>query len=277
MSETTSNYGNSDLGHIERINLGGRDLVIWVPAKLAAHTPILIAHDAQNYIIPVEETWNGQNWGVIEALESGRIKATKDGLLPLIASVVLTDINLRINELMPEDFVHAHPGFWDDHSSPRMTESRALMGNAYADAVALDVIPALCERFGIDHHMDRTAISGSSMGGLAALYAVARHPEVYGTALAYSTHWPIGGNDLVDYLVDALPNDGHHHFYIDAGDLELDAAYPPLLERATQRLLARGMHRERDFVTKVIAGTGHKESWWAMRVDTVTNWWLAQI
>ncbi len=277
MSETTSNYGNSDLGHIERINLGGRDLVIWVPAKLAPHTPILVAHDAQNYMIPADETWNGRNWGVIEALESGRIKPTKDGLLPLIASVVLLDTALRVNELMPEDFVHAHPGFWDDQTSPRMTESRALMGNAYADAVALDVIPALCERFGIEHDLDRTAISGSSMGGLACLYAVARHPEVYGTALAYSTHWPIGGNDLVDYLIDALPNDSKHHFYIDAGDIELDASYPPFLERATERLLGRGMHRERDFVTKVIPGTGHNETYWSERVHTVTNWWLAQI
>ena len=263
----------SNLGKVIELELVGRQLVCWVPNTIKPTTPILIAHDAQNYMIERDKTWNGRNWRVVETIEAGELY----GELPLIASVHLTDTTYRLNELAAEDFMREHPEAWDmiDHSL--VPPHKNLFGNAYADAIALDVIPALCEKFGIEHSLARTAISGSSMGGVASLYAVARHPEVYGTALAYSTHFPLGGEAFVDYIVDALPIDGKHRFYIDRGTLEIDAGYAPDLERAKARMLARGLVDERDFAIKVIEGTGHNEDYWAARFADVTNWWLGNI
>ncbi|MFM6939550.1 MAG: alpha/beta hydrolase-fold protein [Rhodoluna sp.] len=214
----------SALGSVQTFELGGRSLVCWVPNDISATTAILVAHDAQNYLVPAAETWNGRNWGVVEAIESGRLLPDRNGNLPLIASVHLTDTVFRINELAPEDFFAAHPETWANIPPEMTPPNKILTNNKYTDAIALDVVPALCEKFGITRSVDRTAISGSSMGGLATLYAIGRHPEVYGTALAYSTHWPAGRESLVDYLVDALPKDGKHRVYIDSGDLELDSA-----------------------------------------------------
>ena len=267
----------SALGTVERLELGGRSLVCWVPNNVVASTPLLIAHDAQNYLVPAEETWNGRNWGVIEAIESGRLQPDRAGNLPLIASVHLTDTVFRINELAPEDFFAAHPETWKNIPPEMTPPNKILTNNAYTDAIALNVIPALCEKFGITQDMNRTAISGSSMGGLASLYAIGRHPGVYGTVLAYSTHWPAGRESLVDYLVDNLPHDGQHRFYIDTGDLELDATYEPFLKRADARMQLRGMVRDADYVTRIVPGTGHNETYWAERVHTVTNWWLQNI
>ena len=265
------------LGQVETLELGGRQLVVWVPFERTAETPLLIAHDAQNYMIPRETTWNGRNWQVVENIESGAVHKDARGNLPLIASVHLTDTVFRLNELAAEDFMHVHPESWDVVPAEIMPPDRRLIGNAYADAVALDVVPALCEKYGIEQALERTAISGSSMGGVASLYAISRHPEVYSTALAYSTHFPLGGEKFVDYIVDALQLDQKHRFYIDRGTLELDAGYAPDLERAEARLAARGAVRERDYVIRVIEGTGHNEDYWAARFAEVTNWWLDSI
>ncbi len=265
------------LGSVQELELGGRQLVCWVPNSINQNTPILIAHDAQNYMIDRDKTWNGRNWRVVETIEAGELHPDAHGNLPLIASVHLTDTTYRLNELAAEDFMREHPEAWDMIDPSLVPPHKELFGNAYADAVALNVIPELCEKFGIEHDAARTAISGSSMGGVASLYAITRHPEVYATALAYSTHFPLGGNAFVDYIVDALPVDGKHRFYIDRGTLEIDAGYAPDLERAKARMLARGLKENRDFAIRVIEDTGHNEDYWAARFAEVTNWWLGNI
>lgn len=266
-----------NLGQVETLELGGRQLVVWVPSERTSETPILIAHDAQNYMIPRESTWNGRNWQVVENIESGAVHKDARGNLPLIASVHLTDTTFRINELAAEDFMHEHPEAWDVVPPEIMPPDKRLIGNAYADAVALDVVPALCEKYGIEQALERTAISGSSMGGVASLYAISRHPDVYSTALAYSTHFPLGGQKFVEYIVGALPVDGKHRFYIDRGTLELDEGYAPDLDRAKELMLKRGLVHDRDFVIRVIEDTGHNEDYWAARFAEVTNWWLDSI
>ena len=43
-----------------------------------------------------------------------------------------------------------------------------------------------------------TLVMGSSMGGLISLYALEQYPHVFGGAGCLSTHWPAGGDALVD-------------------------------------------------------------------------------
>jgi enterochelin esterase-like enzyme len=274
MSQNPETYGSSDLGKIERFTLAGRSLVVWVPARIEPTTPLLIVHDAQSYLLSKPETWNNQNWGVPEAIEAGRIKPNQDGLLPIIASVHLIEVGKRINELAPEDFMRAHPESWSNLSPELMPPTRELMANDSSDQIATKVVPALAEKFGLELDTSRTAIAGSSMGAISSLYAVARHPEVYGTALSYSTHWPIGGELLVDWFTARLPHDGKHRVWLDCGTIELDAAYPPFHNRAVEALRARGFVENQDFVGKIFEGTGHNENWWAQRVELPINWWL---
>jgi enterochelin esterase-like enzyme len=162
---------------------------------------------------------------------------------------------------------------WDAVPAEIKPPTVSLDGNAYIDDVVKNMLPTLDQRYGVKLDMSRTAIAGSSMGGLASLYAMGRYPNVFGAALAYSTHWPIGGDELVDWLIDHLPADGKHMVWTDRGDLDLDATYESFHERAIARLEARGFKRDRDFIARVEHGTGHCEDHWARRVEVPINWW----
>lgn len=270
------NSEHTTKGRLDEFEVNGRRYLAWVPNQLEAETPVLIAHDAQNYLLSRSKTWNGQNWGVIEALEAGRILPDSKGRLPLIVSVHLKDTAYRLNQLAPEDFMRGRDYLWDAVPAEMTPPDRVLRGNDYIDDVVLNMLPTLEQRYGVKLDMSRTAIAGSSMGGLASLYAMGRHPQVFGAALAYSTHWPIGGNDLVDWLVDHLPADGKHIVWTDRGDLDLDATYETFHERAIARLEGRGFKRDRDFIARVEHGTGHCEDHWARRVEVPINWWASR-
>ena len=61
------------------------------------------------------------------------------------------------------------------------------------------------------------------MGGLISLYAIARYPEVFGGVGAVSTHWPVCGGCMVDWLGAHLPDAGTHRLYFDHGTVGIDA------------------------------------------------------
>jgi hypothetical protein len=261
-------------GTIRELTLGGRRIVAFVPNRIVPTTPILVAHDAQNYMVPTEQTWNGLNWGVAEAIAAGRIRGDANGNLPLILSMHLTDVATRLNELAPQDFFDTRPEIWAQLVLEKASPSTLLTGNKYVDDIANLVIPEACELFGITHSAERTAVSGSSMGGLASLYALGRHPQTFGWALAFSTHWPIGGKPLVEYLFGQIPTDGTHRVWTDRGTIGLDASYEPFHAAAVAELNARGFRRDVDFIAAEFHGTEHSETFWARRIEYPINWWL---
>lgn len=166
---------------------------------------------------------------------------------------------------------------WLAAVAEKKATSTQLMGNAYIDEIVNDLLPALVARYGIDLAMGRTAIAGSSMGGVASLYAVGRHPGVFGAALAYSTHWVIGEDDLVPYLLDRIPLDGSHLIWTDRGDLDLDASYAAAHSEAQRHLEHLGWVRDENFIAAVFYGTGHAEKFWSRRIELPINWWLSKI
>jgi len=268
----------SPLGKVEEFTMAGRGYVAFVPNSLSPTTPVLITHDAQNYMVSARSTWNGQNWGVIEAINGGLIKPHETLGLPLIVSVHLKDSKtLRWNELSPQDYMETRPDVWEGNVQKFDMPDATLMGNAYIDEVVEKLLPELTARYGVELELARTAIGGSSMGGVASLYAVGRHPQVFSAALAYSTHWVIGADDLVEYLLDRIPNDGDHLIWSDRGNLELDASYEAPHKRAEAHLQSSGWVRDENFVTSVFYGTGHNETYWSRRIELPINWWLSKL
>jgi predicted alpha/beta superfamily hydrolase len=264
-------------GRVETFEVAGRRYQAFVPHSLNASTPVLIAHDAQNYMLATSETWNGYNWGIIEAINGGNVLPHAKRGLPLIVSVHLRDVTYRLNELAPEDFMAGREYLWDAVPAEIKPPKTDLRGNAYIDDVVGNLLPELERRYGVNATSANTAIGGSSMGGLASLYAVQRHPNKFGAALAYSTHWPIGGDELVEYLIGGVPNDGKHIFWTDRGDQDLDASYEPFHERAVALAERLGWVREKNFVSAVFYGTGHREDYWARRIEQPINWWLSKL
>ncbi len=263
-------------GRLEKFELEGRRIDVWLPAQHDALTPLLVAHDGGNFLLDVSETWNNQNWGIPEAIASGRIVAGEKvgGRLPIFVGVYRVDDSLRLNELAPEDVMKPNPEMLNAIDPILRPTSPEYRGNDYQDMLALRLVPELARRYGLELAAERTALMGASLGGLGTIYGVARHPEVFGVGLALSTHWPLGGQKMIDLLCGSLPAPGKVRIYSDCGDIELDSAYPEWHFAFVEKMQKLGYLRDKTFRAEMWPGTGHKESWWAMRVEHPINWWL---
>jgi len=111
-----------------------------------------------------------------------------------------------------------------------------------------------------------TFIMGSSMGGLLALYALEQYPELFAGAGCMSTHWPVGGDLLVDYLGEHLPDPTTHKLYFDYGTKTMDAEYEPYQQRMDTFLQAAGYQAEKNWITRKFGGAEHSEVAWRARV-----------
>ena len=66
---------------------------------------------------------------------------------------------------------------------------------AFADFVALDLVPWMRARYHATSDPRRTVLSGISLGGLASAYGAFRHPEVFGNVLSQSGSFWWGPKD----------------------------------------------------------------------------------
>ncbi len=260
-------------GSLEVFELEGRRIDVWLPEHHDELSPLLVAHDGASFLRDTAETWNHQNWGIPEAIAAGRV-VTPDGRLPITVGVYRLDDSLRLNELAPQDVLEPHPELLNQIDPILRPANPEFMGNKYQDFLALKLVPELSRRYGLKLTANRTALMGSSLGGLATIYGVAKHPEVFGCGLALSSHWPLGGQQMVDLLLELLPPQGAVRIYTDAGTKDIDADYYPWHFAAGKKFESMGWVRDVDFRTELWPGTGHKESWWGQRVEHPINWWL---
>ena len=255
-------------GKIETFEFDDHRVDIWVPQSLNPKTPVLLMHDGRN-IFDEKESFTGKTWEVLTALRD-EVRAE----LPLVIAVYGLSDATRIRELSPQSFCEAHPELWDSIPDEYKTTGTESFGDAYVSLISDAILPFALERYGIQHAPDRTAVMGSSMGGLISMYTVANRPQLFGTAICFSTHWPFGKELLVTELIGMLPSGNSHRVWTDTGTIELDQYYPPFHEQAKQLLEQKGYQAPDGLVANVYPYTGHHESYWARRVADALNWWL---
>ncbi len=263
-------------GRLETHTIHKHRVDVWVPADLNPETPVLVMHDGKNLFLPEHSTF-GATWGLLDALrpDSRGYRRIRGERTPMIVGVWQIDDSTRINELGPQALVDAHPEILDMLPEAMQPSSRVMLSDAYQALLAEEILPFLAERHSLTLDKSRTAIAGSSMGGLASLYGIAKYPEVYGTALAYSTHWPFGMKLAVDGLAKLLPNaSAGNRIWTDCGTIELDALYPPMHEKFVGLMQQKGYTDDTQFIGAIYPNTGHSETWWAGRVEHPINWWL---
>jgi hypothetical protein len=263
----------SPKGSIETFEFEGRRIDVWVPEVRHELTPLVIAHDGGNFLMDKSETWNGQNWGIPEAISTGRIVAV-DGRLPIFVGVHRTDDSLRMSELVPEDILKAHPELLNQVDPIHRPTDLQYKGNEYQELLALRLVPEIARRYSLKLDPSRTAQLGASLGGLATIYGVMKHPNVFGTALGLSTSWPLGGQELIDILVEKLGKPGSVRIYSDCGTTELDASYFHWHFKFVEGMDKAGWVRDVSYRAELWPGTGHNENWWGQRVEHPINWWL---
>jgi len=262
-------------GRIETTDIGNHRVDVWIPDEVSSGTPILVMHDGENIFYP-RYTYHKQTWGVLNAIAEDRIVAER---MPIVVAVwglrgEHAFDKSRMYELAPEDLLVSNPDLYQMMDKADF-ESEKLIGNRYQSLLAEQILPYVAQTYGVELAKNRTAIMGSSMGGLASLYGLAKYPDVYGAALCLSTHVAFWDPAFIPGLIGLLPKPGSHLVWTDRGSINLDSQYEQPHREVISAMLAKGYTRDVDFQAHIFDGTDHNELAWSRRIEYPLNWWLS--
>jgi predicted alpha/beta superfamily hydrolase len=236
-----------------------RDIVVWLPPGVDGRKrrhPVVYFQDGQNLFDPLT-AFCGQAW------QAGRTAAQLVGAGELDAPILVGIYNTgfaRMDEYAPTR--GTFPG-WDGE----VCRSRGL-ARKYARFVAEEVKPFIDARYPTQPEREHTAIAGSSMGGLVALYAALWEPRVFGGAgvMSASVWWDDGA---AIRFVEGLKKKPPVRVWLDTGTAEPGWENTPRLREA---LVARGWCEGEDLRYVQIEGAEHNEAAWGARVGPMLQW-----
>ena len=262
-------------GEVVRISIGDRIIDYWAP-KGPTDT-LLIAHDGQNIFDGKTSTHRRRTWEVGQSVNriSAEIGSTPPAVIAIWNGNSKANPWARVKELAPEKVLRGGVKVIISDVIPVTVDE--LYGDQYLDEIFSTIVPAIADNLEIERTPEKTAMIGSSMGGLSTLYAADQHRDMFHTALALSTHWILGGDPLVDALIGNLPDPRKHKIYMSHGTKGHDAHYGPHQKRADQLMLGKGYREGSDFLTKVHVRTGHNEKSWASYIDEPISFWLENL
>ena len=252
-------------GEVIRTRFGDRTVDYWTPRGGSEH--LLIAHDGQNVFDGKTSTHRGQTWKLAQAaIDIANEQGVKP---PTIIGVWHSSTKEnpwgRAKDLAPERFFTA-----ETYVDPRWAindPSIVLHSDSYLNQIFNEIVPAIYDA----HSPEKTAVIGSSMGGLATLYAAIQHPDKFTTALALSPHWVISDEKFARSMVEALPIT--HKIWMSRGDKGLDKEYVPLQNFVDSLMHKRGFTS--NFESKVYKHSGHNERSWAKYLNEPLRFWLS--
>lgn len=241
-----------------------RHVDVWCPPGYAAGAeryPVVYMLDGQNVFLP-GHSFGGESWSVDEALR--RLIQAGQTAGALIVGVWNRN-EARASEYMPQKPM-ARPAVAEAAARFYAKLDRPSIADSYLTFLVSELKPFIDAAYRTEPGQAGTFVMGSSMGGLAALYALTEYPLVFGGAGCLSTHWPAGGEGLVDYFGEVLPPPGRHKLYFDFGTETLDHNYEPFQARLDGHLRRAGYTAGQDWLTRKFPGAEHSERAWRERV-----------
>jgi predicted alpha/beta superfamily hydrolase len=140
-------------------------------------------------------------------------------------------------------------------------------GRAFVDWLVRELKPTIDARYRTEPAA--TALAGSSLGGLMAIYGAAAHPTVFRRAAAFSAAAVVVEPELTAFLAGRDLN-ALERLYVDVGTHEWsDPAENAAYRAACARVAAVLATRVRRFRFDVIDGGEHHEAAWAARLGDV--------
>lgn len=236
-----------------------RDLAVWLPpgyGRTRRRHPVVYFQDGQNIFDPAT-AFLGQAWHAgecaTELIRARRLTA------PVMVGIANTGFN-RMNEYAPTPAEYAG---WNGERCRSTGDARR-----YARFVVNEVKPFIDARYLTLPGPRHTAMAGSSMGGLAALYFALWHPRVFGqvAALSPSVWWDQGA---VIREFARLRRKPAVRIWLDMGTAEPGWETIRLLR---DTLTDKGWKEGADFAYREVAGAGHAEAAWAGRIGDVLRW-----
>lgn len=215
----------------------GRDVHVraYLPAgyheNTAKRSPVLYMQDGANAFLQGEAF--GRPWDVHETLE------TLDWM-SLIHQTIVVAV----------------------HTDDRNTDYTAPGYEAYVDALADDVKPAIDARLRTLTGPSDTSVMGSSLGGVASFAAAWLRPDAFGHAACLSSTFGYRDDLMARVQHDDLASREHLRIYLDSGWPRDN--YEGTLSMAAA-LLERGFELGRNLYHVAIPGAQHSEVSWSAR------------
>lgn len=216
-----------------------RHVRVYVPRRARpSERPLLLMFDGQNVFDDAPSFAGG--WHAHRAVE----RLAKSVSPPVIVGVDHGHEH-RISELSPFDFGKVRGSL-----EPLLSW---LVGW---------LLPRLRQEHRLSSDRSRVVVGGSSLGGLAALYAALRHPSVFGGALAMSPSLWVAGGAFLRWAPDHARG-ARSRIYLDAGAREAGGRMLALAEQTAGLLRASGVS---DLKFRADPRGQHRESDWRRRL-----------
>lgn len=220
-----------------------RSVCVYVPSDHVRDgtRPALYLFDGQNVFDDSYSFAGG--WFVHDAVDSiGR----RGRNIPVVVGIAHGGDN-RMNELVP----------WKIKQGGGSLEP-------FLDWMTATLIPRVQREFGLRTGPLASVIGGSSLGGLAALYAHYRNPETFGGALSLSPSLWVAKLGILSYLRDR-PKPHFSRIYLDCGGQEGGGKMIEIAERLARQLRDRG-YDEQQLLWRPDPSAGHNERSWRRRL-----------
>ncbi|MFM8329850.1 MAG: alpha/beta hydrolase [Actinomycetales bacterium] len=255
-------------GPVVRVRFGERIVDYWAPAARSEH--LLIAHDGQN-IFDRKTATKFSTWKLAEkAMQvADDLGKTPPAVIAIFHGKTKIDPHGRARDLCPED--PFHDGI--KPATPARFEVSDLRANSYLEQIFTEIVPEISKELQLEVAPARRAMIGSSLGGLATLYAAIRFSEQFHTALSLSPHWTLAGEELVDWMIPRFPNQQSHRIWMSRGTKGYDSKYQPLQNRADKLMRELGWQDQR-FKSRIFKGAAHNERAWSRQIKEPLNFWL---
>ncbi len=135
--------------------------------------------------------------------------------------------------------------------------------DALLDWMGATLLPRIRADHGAASDPAQVGVGGSSMGGLGALYAHFKRPELFGLVLAMSPSLWFGSGKIFDFIGDAA-KPWTSRIYLDAGGLEGGGRMLAAAQRLADHLRGRGWDEGALRFVAAKRGT-HSEKHWRRR------------
>lgn len=272
------------LGLISSQVVDPRKVDVWLPRQYFENPEqrfaVLYMHDGQNLF---EATTSG--YGVAWEVDDAAQRLIDAGEIRPVIIVGVWNTPKRRLEYFPEKaanyFTQQDAAILDEFKK-HLGASENYLADEYLQFLVKELKPQIDAKYRTLPNKPNTFISGSSMGGLISMYAVAEYPEVFGGAGCISTHWPLLFNNdhmslsdsVRNYMIENFPVAGDHRIYFDFGTATLDQFYEVHQVKVDKIMRAKGYVEEKDWVTKKFPGAEHNEAAWQKRMDVVLKFLL---
>jgi enterochelin esterase-like enzyme len=227
------------LGPFAVPGLAARQVRVYLPSDYDPGTPrdALYLFDGQNVFDDGPSYAGG--WHVHTAVER-RVERGRPA--PVVVGIDHGGRE-RISELSPFDF-----------------RERTGRLELLLDWIVGGLMPALAAALALVPGAAGAVAGGSSMGGLAALYAHFRHPEAFGGALSMSPSFWVADGEILRWVAEQ-PVPETSRVYLDGGAREDRGGLLPLVAAMAAHLANRGYDADRLMFRPDARGAHYERSW----------------